>query len=104
MVCDPWKNTLLLAGNKGDRIDAHELAQLLRADLLTSVYQDTYGTRTLKELARSYTALMEDCTRIINRRKALYRARAIPCAGEGVYHKEEREQWLSKLTEAGARH
>ena len=78
--------------------------KLLRADLLTSVYHDTHGTRTLKELARSYTALMEDCTRIMNRLKALYRARAIPCAGEGVYQKEEREQGLCKLTEAGARH
>jgi transposase len=77
---------------------------LLRADLLTPVYHGTHGTRTLKELARSYTALMEDCTRIMNRLKALYRARAIPCTGEGVYHKEEREQWLRKLTEVGARH
>ena len=33
VVCDPRKNTLLLAGNKGDRVDAHKLAQLLRADL-----------------------------------------------------------------------
>jgi transposase len=104
VVCDPRKNTLLPAGNKGDRVDAHKLAQLLRADLLTPVYHGTHGTRPLKELARSYAALMEDCTRVMNRLKALYRARAIPCAGEGVYHKEEREQWLRKLTEAGARH
>jgi transposase len=104
VVCDPRKNTLLLAGNKGDRVDAHKLAQLLRADLLTPVYHGTHGTRTLKELARSYTALLEDCTRVMNRLKALYRARAIPCTGEGVYQKEERERWLRKLTEAGARH
>ena len=103
VVCDPRKNTLLLAGNKGDRIDAQKLAQLLRAELLTPVYHGTHGTRTLKELARSYTALMEDCTRTMNRLKALYRARAIPCTGEGVDQKEEREHWLRKLTEAGAR-
>lgn len=29
VVCNPRKNTLLLAGNKGDRIDAQKLAQLL---------------------------------------------------------------------------
>jgi transposase len=103
VVCDPRKNTLLLAGNKGDRVDAHKLAQLLRADLLTPVYHGTHGTRTLKELARSYSALMEDCTRVMNRLKALYRARAIPCTGEGVYQKEERARWLRKLTDAGAR-
>lgn len=103
VVCDPRKNTLLLAGNKGDRVDAHKRAQLLRADLLTPVYPGAHGTRTLKELARSYTALMEDCTRSMNRLNALYRARAIPCAGEGVYRKEERDHWLRKLTEAEAR-
>jgi len=104
VVCDPRKNTLLLTGNKGDRVDAHKLAQLLRADLLTPVYHGAHGTRTLKELARSYAALMEDCTRVMNRLKALYRARAIPCPGEKVYQKEEREQWLGKLTEVGVRH
>ena len=104
VVCDPRKNTLLLAGNKGDRIDAHKLAQLLRADLLTPVYHGIHGTRALKELACSYTALMADCTRVMNRLKALYRARAIPCTREGVYQKEERERWLRKLTEAGVRH
>jgi transposase len=103
VVCDPRKNALLLAGNKGDRVDAHKLAQLLRADLLTPVYHGAHGTRTRKELARSYSALMEDCTRVMNRLKALYRARAIPCAGEDVYQKEERARWLRKLTEAGAR-
>src|SRR5258708_7174019 len=46
---------------------------------------------------------MEDGTRVMNRLKALYRARAIPCSGQGVYQKEERAQWLGKLTEAGAR-
>jgi transposase len=83
VVCDPRKNPLLLAGNKGERGDAQKLAQLLRADLLTPVYPGTPGTRTLKGLARSYTALMEDGTRIMNRLQALSRARAIPGTGEG---------------------
>ena len=52
VVCDPRKNTLLLAGTKGDRVDAHKLAQLLRADLLTHVYHGMHGTRTLKGLAQ----------------------------------------------------
>jgi hypothetical protein len=84
VVCDPRKKVLLLAGNQGERGDAPKLAQLLRADLLTSVYHGIHGTRTLKELARSSTALLADCTRVMNRLKALYRARAIPCTGEGV--------------------
>jgi hypothetical protein len=103
VVGDPRKNSLLLAGNKGDRVDAHQLAQLLRADLLPPVYHGTHGTRTRKELARSYTALREDRTRVMNRLTALYRARAIPCTGEGGYQKGEREQGVQKLTDVGAR-
>jgi transposase len=37
VVCDPRKNALLKVGNKNDRIDAHKLADLLRAGLLTAV-------------------------------------------------------------------
>ena len=33
IVCDPRKNKLLLSGNKADKVDAHKLAQLLRAPL-----------------------------------------------------------------------
>jgi len=84
VVGEPRKKALLLAGNNGDRVDAHKPAQLRRADLLTPVSHGTPGTRTLKELARSDPALLEECTRVLNRRKALSRARAIPCTGEGV--------------------
>jgi transposase len=103
VVCDPRKNRLLLEGNKGDRIDAHKLAQLLRAGLLTAVYHGEHGTRTLKELARSYECLVRDCTRVMNRLKAIYRARAIPCAGEGVYEAAQRAEWLGQITDLGAR-
>src|SRR6266581_2302977 len=103
VVCDPRKNKLLLEGNKGDRIEAHKLAQLLRAGLLTAVYHGEHGTRTLKELARSYEGLVQDCTRVKNRLKAIYRARAIPCTGKGVYHATERAGWLQQITDSGAR-
>ena len=103
VVCEPRQNTLLLAGNQGDGGDARKRAQLLRAELLTPVYHGPHGTRTVKELARSYAAVLEDWTRVMTRLKALYRARAIPCTGAGVYPKEERERWLRNLTDAGAR-
>jgi transposase len=38
LVCDPRKNALLKVGNKSDRIDAQKLAELLRSNLLRSVY------------------------------------------------------------------
>jgi transposase len=103
IVCDPRKNRLLHDGNKSDKVDARKLAQLLRAGLLSPVYHGEDGTRDLKELVRSYEYLVEDATRVMNRIKALYRSRAISCAGTDVYKLQRREEWLAKLPEAGVR-
>ena len=61
------------AGKKGDRIDARKLADLLRTGLLTAVYHGEHSVRTLKELARSYLALTQDLTRVMNRLNATWR-------------------------------
>jgi transposase len=103
LVCDPRKNKLLLEGNKSDRADARKLAQLLRAGLLSPVYHGEHGVRDLRELVRSYEYLVEDSTRVKNRIKALFRSRAIACAGDHIYRVGERQQWLEKLAGAGAR-
>src|ERR687893_1560160 len=102
-VCDPRKNRLLRDGNKSDKVDARKLAQLLRAGLLSPVYHGEQGVRDLKELVRSYEYLVEDSTRVMNRIKALYRSRAIACAGTDVYKPRQREEWLAKLPGVGAR-
>jgi transposase len=102
-VCDPRKNALLQAGNKNDRIDARKLADLLRTGLLCAVYHGENGARPLKELARSYLAVTQDLTRVMNRLKALYRSWAIPCTGQRVYAPRYRSEWLAKITEAGVR-
>jgi hypothetical protein len=101
IVCDPRKNRLLCDGNKSDKVDARKLTQLLRAGLLSPVYHGQHGTRDLKELVRSYEYPVEDSTRVMNRIKALYRSRAIACAGTDVYKPRQREAWLAKLPEAG---
>jgi len=103
IVCNPRKNRLLSDGNKSDKVDARKLAQLLRAGLLSPVYHGAQGVRDLKELVRSYEYLVEDSTRVMNRIKALYRSRAIACAGTDVYKLKQREAWLQKLPEAGVR-
>jgi transposase len=46
LVCDPRKNALLKVGNKSDRIDARKLAELLRSNLLQSVYHEDTGIPT----------------------------------------------------------
>ncbi len=103
IVCNPRKNRLLSDGNKSDKVDARKLAQLLRAGLLSPVYHGEHGVRDLKELVRSYEYLVEDSTRVMNRIKALYRSRAIACAGADVYKPQQRQAWLEKLAEAGVR-
>lgn len=103
IVCDPRRNKLLLEGNKGDRIDALKLAQLLRAGMLRAVYHGDNGMRALKELVRNYTCLVSDTTRIMNRLKAIFRGRAIRCAGQDVYNLGHRDKWLAKLKERGVK-
>src|SRR5262249_24688420 len=48
LVCDPRRNALLKDGNKSDRIDARQLAELLYLNKLKLVYHGEHGTRTLK--------------------------------------------------------
>jgi transposase len=103
VVCDPRRNALLKEGSKSDRIDARKLAELLRANLLRSVYHGEKGLRTLKELARAYLTISKDLTRVMNRVKAIYRSWSIPCDGQSVYNPRHREEWLRKITQASVR-
>jgi transposase len=93
----------LKVGNKGDRIDARKLSELLRANLLRAVFHDDTGLRTLREMARSYLTITKDITRVMRRLKAIYRSWAIPCGGQQVYSPRHRAEWLGKITEAGVR-
>lgn len=103
VVCDPRHNKLLTSGNKSDRVDAQKLAELLRLGSLKAVYHGDHGVRALKELVRTYDCLVSDSTRVMNRLKAIYRGRAIGCAGHDVYRQDRRQQWLEQLTERGAK-
>ena len=102
-VCNPRKNALLRWGNKGDRIDAQKLAELLRQGSLSSVYHGEKGLRTLRELSRSYLTITKDLTRVMNRLKALYHSWGIACSGTQVYAPRHRSEWLGKIKEAGVR-
>ena len=65
VVCNPRKAALLKDGSKGDRIDAHKLAELLYMNNIKSVYHGEHGLR-MKELARSYLTITKDVTRVIS--------------------------------------
>jgi transposase len=101
VVCDVRKHKQ--SGNHADKIDAENLAHLLRLGNVTSVYKGDTQQRRLKELARNYENLVSDTTRAINRLKAIYRARAIDCAGREIFNLERREKWLAKLNDPAAR-
>ena len=103
IVCDPRKNASMREDNQSDKIDARQLAELLRMDHLTSVYHGEHGLRTLKELVRSYLTVTKDLGRVMTRVKAIYRSWAIPCTGKQVYAAGHRAEWLGKINEPGVR-
>ena len=83
IVCDPRQNRPLKSGNKGDRVDANKLAQLLRGGLLNAVYHGENSTRTLKELAHlcdCLTPALIGSWFIQRRRAAPVDWRSAPCA------------------------
>jgi transposase len=103
IVCNPVHNRLLAAGNKTDAIDADKLAYLLRVGSLKSVYHAAVSIRPLKELVHVYDGLVSDCTRVMNRVKAVFRSHSIRPAGRSVYLKADREKWLAHFDQSGTR-
>src|SRR6185503_2423723 len=103
LVCNPRENHSMKRGNKSDQKDALQLAILLRAGLLKSVYHGGQQTATIKHLAHNYDAMTEDTTRAMNRLKAVFRSQAIKCAGRDVYYTRNRQVWLTKLKAEGLR-
>ena len=101
VVCDPRK--LAAQNNKADKPDAKRLAELLRTNGLKPVYHGEHSTQAVKELGRSYAAIVSDGTRVKNRVKALFRGRGISCPGSAVYSENDRQQWLQSLDNAAVR-
>jgi hypothetical protein len=101
IVCD--RRGARRQGNHGDHQDADWLASRLRLGELRAVYHGNAERQVLKELARTYRNLVEDSTRVMQRLKALFRARAIATAGERIYHPKNQAQWIAKLPDRGAR-
>ena len=88
---------------KDDQADADALSELLRRGGLRAVYHGSPHRSTLRELTRTYQNVVEDATRVMLRLKALFRARGIKTPGKRVYHPKDREEWLAKLGDDGAR-
>ena len=71
LICDPFKNKLLLHGPKTDKIDAGKLCKLLRTGLLTEVYHSSSTLYELRTLVSSYADVVRAGVRVLNQKEAL---------------------------------
>jgi transposase len=68
VISNPLKTKAIASAKiKNDKVDSHMLAQLLRADLITTVHVCSIKTRKRKELLRHRQRLVRDATRMKNR-------------------------------------
>ena len=85
-------------GPKDDQRDAFGLADKLRTNSIeTRVFKDIGCYGRLRELSRVYQMQVRDVVRVQNRIRALYRSRAIPTPGDGIYDPGRRAEWIAKL-------
>lgn len=73
VICNPYRNRLLSAGPKTDKIDAAKLCLLLRAGLLTEVFHTDNSLYELRLLVSAYRDLVQAGVRALNQRSALSR-------------------------------
>src|SRR5208337_2227863 len=74
-----------------------------RAGMLSPVYHGERSGLEVQHLARSYTMLTEDTTRVMNRLKAVFRGQAVVCAGKRLYGRRHRQEYLAELGTGGLR-
>lgn len=72
VICDPYRNRLLLEGPKNDVIDAGKLVVLLRNGLLKEVYHTTERKYHLRKQVSFYQDLVRMGVRLQNQTLALY--------------------------------
>jgi transposase len=88
-------------GRKNDEEDAYKLAEQLRTGAIKKhVFKEVGGFRTLREVARVYSMIVQDSVRVQNRIKSIYRSRGVSLGGEAVYSTTGRQPLLLELPEA----
>jgi len=97
VVCQPEEHK----GPKTDKIDAHEIADLLRVGRLKSVFHADNELMNLRALISGYGDVVQELARAKNRYKALYRQVAIDTSGRAIYKDVER---IGKLTTEAQRY
>lgn len=87
IVCNPAGNTQYKRA-KTDKLDARNLALLLRGGYLTPVYHDGSRTERLRGLMSGYQDVVDTGVSLKNRYKSLFRKSGLPARGDGLYADE----------------
>lgn len=87
VVCNPVENRTYKKA-KTDKLDAKNLANLLRGGYLTAVYHDGSDRERFRDLMSGYQDLVEDAARIKNRYKSLFRKEGKMEKGSALYSDE----------------
>lgn len=97
-ILSPYAEEVIVAmvaesrGQKSDEKDAFELAEQLRTGALKKrVFKEVGEYRTLRELGRTHTMVVQDVVRVKNRIKALLRSRGVAATSKSVYSEKDRE-------------
>jgi len=104
VVADPLHNRWIAGDESSDDASAvYKLAELLRGGFIHPVHHTGQSRQVFKEMVLSYHDTSRELVRFKNKLKAKFRQHGLYCAGQGVYHRAEREAWLTKLAAVGAR-
>ena len=84
IVCNPTRNQQYKKA-KTDKLDAQNLARLLRGGFLTPVYHDGSKTEWLRALMSGYQDVVDTGVSVKNRYKSLFRKAGLPARGTKLY-------------------
>jgi len=84
VVCNPARNVQYKRA-KTDKLDAQNLARLLRGGYLTPVYHDGSKTEHLRALISGYQDVVDTGVSVKNRYKSLFRKAGLPARGTKLY-------------------
>lgn len=94
VVCHPT-DSAQFRGSKTDRIDANQLARLLRMDEVTEVNHGPEIDTPLKSLVHGFIQTTKEVVRAKNQLKSLFRSRNISTDGKAIY--SEPDEWIGRL-------
>lgn len=95
LVCNPVENRQYKKA-KTDKLDARQLADLLRGNFLKPVYHDGSDREKFRDLMSGYQQLVDDAVKIKNRYKSLFRKDGKRQVGSKIYNDESLLEGLER--------